>query len=297
MANTHRVDPRVRAYGKARIDVTRRAQDEREWQSLWREPRYPFPFKFGRDWKLCTQYMVDDFAAEIGFFIDVLGFPVGAFSPKYAQFISPGGEFAFGVLAAEGIPGTHPETISLQFMLEDLSEAIHELEGRGIVFEHKPESLVAIPAIAVLRTPHGVRLELWGLSRPRPAEQAVEQPPLDVHSADFWADFPDDALELEQPKGEHGVSQEDAPELGDGEDELLDEPVYVDEEEEEAQAELVAPPPGSAPPGPRLAFPTQVIRRAEDLVKGGLPLTGRKIKGNGMRGFPTLSDAPDGGDG
>ncbi len=41
MPSNYHINPRIRAYGKARIDVTRRAKDEIEWQKLWREPVEP----------------------------------------------------------------------------------------------------------------------------------------------------------------------------------------------------------------------------------------------------------------
>ena len=105
MATDIRSQPRVRAYGNSRIEITKRAQDEHEWQNLWREPLNPFPFKWGRTWKHCIEYHVEDFASEAGFFIDILGLQVSAFSPTYAQFTSPDQEFTFAVTAAaEGEP-------------------------------------------------------------------------------------------------------------------------------------------------------------------------------------------------
>jgi len=295
MSTTHRVDPRIRAYGKARIDVTRRAQNEAEWQAAWREPRFPFPFQFGKDWKMCVQYLVEDFAAEVGFFIDVLGFPVGAFSPNYAQFTSPGSEFTFGVATLEGNPGTPPESISLQFMLNDLPGTIQELERRGVEFEYKPVAVGMSPAIAVLRTPHGVRLELWGMAQPQPAEQPAERPPLSTDSADFWTDYPEETPEPEQPQETSGEDLENTEE-GEGlEDEHLEEPVYVDEEAEVPSEALVAAP-RTTPPQTGPSFPAKIIRRVEDIGKLVSTPTGHKIKGNGMRGFPTLNDRLDGSD-
>ena len=187
MATQYRVDPRIRAFGKARIDVTRRAHDEREWQSLWHAPRFPFPFTWADGWKQCMQYTVEDFAAEIGFFIDVLGFPVSAFSPNYAQFTSPDQVFFFGVAAPhEGGQITPPDSLSIQFMVMDLEGTIKELEQRGIIFERKPEAGEISSAIAVLRSPHGVSLELWGVPQAQPEVQPEVIQSAEL--ADFWSD-------------------------------------------------------------------------------------------------------------
>ena len=270
MDTVHRVDPRISAYGKARIEFTRRAQDENEWRSAWREPRYAFPFKFGNSWKQCITYQVADFAAEIGFFIDVLGFPVSAFSTQYAQFTSPGGDFYFGITAVEGYAGTPPESITLQFMLNDLTGAIRELEARGVEFEYKPGPQDAIPALAVLRTPHGVRLELWGPVEAQSLAPIPERADQSELSADFWADDADESGE----SGSETDAQPD-PTSGSGDEEdgeaFQDEPVYVDDEDDPLEESLTIAPPTISPHS-RTPFPTTIIRRAEDLLKGGLPV-------------------------
>jgi hypothetical protein len=274
MATQYRVNPRVRAYGKARIDVTRRARDEREWQELWHEPRFPFPFTWGDSLKQCMQYTVEDFAAEIGFFIDILCFPVSAFSTNYAQFTSPDQAFFFAV--REGGEITPPDSLSIQFMLKDLAGTIQQLEGRGIVFEHKPEAGAASPAIAVLRSPHGVRIELWETPQLQLAVQpeAIKSEEL----ADFWSDVGDE-------KSPAQMQFEDVEEASQSEESSLpEEPVYVDDEETPAEDSPVQPPPTSkeVPPRPRPSFPTAVIRRTEDLYKkGGLRIPNARARGNG----------------
>jgi hypothetical protein len=175
-----RVDPRVRAYGKARIDITRRAKDEQEWQRQWKEPRYPFPFTWGQGLKHSFQYQVEDFAAEVGFWMDVLGLPAYAFSPSYATFTSPDQAFAFSVAAApENSGGTPPDTIRIQFMVGDISGAIEELERRGVFFEQKPGFSASPPPLlncGCFRTPHGICVDLLGGIQPtaQPAVPAIQ---------------------------------------------------------------------------------------------------------------------------
>jgi catechol 2,3-dioxygenase-like lactoylglutathione lyase family enzyme len=280
MDTQYRVNPRVRAYGKARIDVTRRAHDEREWQALWHEPRFPFPFTWGDSLKQCMQYTVADFAAEIGFFIDILGFPVSAFSTNYAQFTSPDQAFFFAVREGEEV--TPPDSLSIQFMLKDLAGTIQQLEQRGIVFEHKPEAEAGSPAVAVLRSPHGVRIELWETPRLQPVTQpeAVESDEL----VDFWSDEDaDDELDLEiEVNDEKSPVQTQFENIE--EPSLPEEPVYVDDEETPEEDSPAQPPAASkeVPPHPRPAFPTAVIRRTEDLYKKGeLRIPNARARGSG----------------
>lgn len=164
MATKYHINPRFRAYGKARIDVTRRAKNEHEWQNQWREPMNDFPFTTGAGWQFSFEYKVDDFAAEVGFFIDVLGFSVRAFSPSYAQFTSPDGEICFSVLSTgEGEESTPPDSICLYLNVHNFQQASTELIRRGIAYEAYPsgESGDTNFKTGFFRSPHGVRIELW----------------------------------------------------------------------------------------------------------------------------------------
>ncbi len=178
MATKYHVNPKMRAYGKARIDITKRAKDERDWQENWREQLYFYPFEFADGWKTCFEYKVDDFAAEVGFYMDFLGFPSSAFSPSYAQFTSPDGDFFIGVSAVdEGEESTPPDTLRLQFNIIDLFDTIDELESRGIIFEGKPQPLYDDSDILVttFRTPHGISIDLWGSDEISPSVIGVNE--------------------------------------------------------------------------------------------------------------------------
>jgi catechol 2,3-dioxygenase-like lactoylglutathione lyase family enzyme len=166
MATNYPINPRVRAYGKARLDIARRARTPAEWQRLWLPPAQRFTFQWGRPWKQCIEYKVDDLAAEVGFYIDVLGLPVNAFNPDYAMFTSPDGDFYFAVVPAYGgSPSTPPDAIRLQFMLADILATAAELQARGIEFEAPPAPIHegSNLYIGYFRSPHGIPIELWGV--------------------------------------------------------------------------------------------------------------------------------------
>lgn len=164
MASVYHVNPRIRAYGKARIDITRRARDEADWRRMWKAPLNTFPFSPQRNVKLSLGYSVEDFPAEIGFFIDVLGFPVFAFSPHYAQFTNPEQNLFISVSAVnENEACMPPGDVRLQFWVADLDQMVKDLEQRGIAFEQPPVQLIEPSGyqIASFRTPGGLVIELW----------------------------------------------------------------------------------------------------------------------------------------
>jgi catechol 2,3-dioxygenase-like lactoylglutathione lyase family enzyme len=165
MSATNRINPRVRAYGKARIDITQRAKDEAEWLKMWKEPSQPYPFIHGNGPKLSIDYKVDDYPAEIGFFIDVLGFRVWAFSPSAAQFTNHEKDLFFSVSAARpGEQSAPPGTLRLNIQVSNLDQVVAQLEQRGVVFDQPitPQDPDDNHCTAGFRTPHGVLIVLWG---------------------------------------------------------------------------------------------------------------------------------------
>lgn len=162
-----KADPSLRQMGEARIAVVREAKTQEDFKRLWKEPKHPYAITLGTCWKQCTEYAVDDFAAEVGFWIDVMGLPRNAFGPDYAMFTSPGKDFFFGVVpASTSRQATPPDSIRLQFMVEDLPTLCQELEKRGIRLEAKPERQGLEESTlwkCTFRTPHGVPVDLWSL--------------------------------------------------------------------------------------------------------------------------------------
>lgn len=203
------INPRFRAYGKARIDIAQRAATREDWDRLWKKSTYPFPFSWGKSWKQCIEYKVADFPAEVGFFIDILGFPVNAFDPDYAMFTSPDGDFYFSVVPVENkAEVTSPDSIRLQFMVERIMDTAVELQRRGVKFDQWPglSSSSSSLIIGSFRTPNGISIDLWGFERP-------EQDPDDEIAAAFLEnDIEDEEIdpetaEVEDEDGEPEVDQ------------------------------------------------------------------------------------------
>ncbi len=163
---SHHINPRVRAFGKARLDIARRAQTREDWDALWKKPQHEFPFTWGAYWKQCVEYRVSDYAAEVGFFIDILGLPINAFNEYTAMFTGPEQEFYFAVTPTfAGQQPTPPDALRLQFFVGDIFAVAEELERRGILFEQPPQPVAegSNYYVGTFRTPHGICIDLCGI--------------------------------------------------------------------------------------------------------------------------------------
>jgi hypothetical protein len=158
--------PDARELGMARLQALREMENSEADRRPMNQPAFGYPFTWGDCWKLCMEYRVDDFAAEVGFFADILGFPVNAFSSDSFMFTSPDGAFFFSVVASsDDVPATPAGTIRLQFMIDGIIDTAHELEHRGISFENFPEPYEPNSPLhtGTFRTPGGVAIDLWGM--------------------------------------------------------------------------------------------------------------------------------------
>jgi hypothetical protein len=165
MVTNYPINPRVRAIGKARLDFASHTKNQIEWEKQWKSPSNQFPFDWGESWKQCVEYRVDDFPAEVGFYIDILGFSVNALDPTYAMFTSPQAEFFISIVPTQpNEQSTSPDAIRLQFMVKDIARTTQALQQRGISFDHTPQPLHpgSTLQISTFRTPHGISIELWG---------------------------------------------------------------------------------------------------------------------------------------
>lgn len=159
-----------RALGAARIQLSTELKTPEDWQERWTAPEHGFPFEFGTCWNQCTAYGVEDYAAEVGFFHDVLGFTANALSPGFAMFTSPDKAFYFAVVpAGEEMQATAPEALDLGFLVNDLPGVEAELERRGVAVAEPCAPLEGTPMLkAGLRTPNGIRITLWSMAEVTP---------------------------------------------------------------------------------------------------------------------------------
>ena len=156
--------PRYRSYGRARIEIASQIKSQEDWDLLWKKPIHPYAFEWGPSWTQCIEYKVTDFLSEVGFFCDVLGFPVNAIGPEYVQFTSPDNGFYLAIVpAAPGDPPTPPEAIRIQFNITDFEETVEELRRRGITFDGTPGPYQGGSSISLasFHTPNGIGVEVF----------------------------------------------------------------------------------------------------------------------------------------
>lgn len=156
---------RCRQFGTDRLAVATEAKTPADWERLWKAPAHPFPFAWGTCWKQCVEYKVDDFALELGFYLDILGFDSIALAPDFAMLNNEAEDFHLAVRTAEKGNSTPPDAIRIQFLISDILETTAELEGRGVQFEKRPEPCEPDSPMytGFFRTPHGIAVDLWGL--------------------------------------------------------------------------------------------------------------------------------------
>lgn len=237
MLTNYPVNPRIRAYGKARIDLAMRLNNSADWDGQWKPPSNPFPFTWGESWKQCIEYRVDDFAAEVGFFIDILGFSINALDSSYAMFTSPQHDFYFAIVptTADEVP-TSPDAFRLQFMVRDVNATYQELLRRGIAFELIPQPLSPASSImiATFRTPNGIPVEIWGVSIESSipeSEMRLEKNLADVINSNQKDEHADDEAEDDEFDDDDGDDEDIEKDIEESdEEEEMDEP---DEEEGE----------------------------------------------------------------
>ena len=106
--------------GKARVEATAQCQTEEDWNSKWPEAKHSYPFEWGTCWKAVAEFAVSNFEAEVGFYLDVLGFAMNAFWDDHLMLITPDGEYAFTIVRAQDGKHVDPAALNLQFMLGNI---------------------------------------------------------------------------------------------------------------------------------------------------------------------------------
>jgi catechol 2,3-dioxygenase-like lactoylglutathione lyase family enzyme len=121
----------------------------------------PLPWNFdGTVFRCAWEYPVRDFEAEVGFYIDVLGFTTIALDDEYALFTTADEDFTFACRRhPEASPDYSGHILCLMTKgIELISEAFEARMGDGNVAR-----VAGSPVQAVLRvaSPAGLQIDIW----------------------------------------------------------------------------------------------------------------------------------------
>ncbi len=153
--------------GESRVKSISGINSPEEWAEKWLNSVHEFPFDFAECWNMTVEYVVDNFEAELGFYIDILGFSINALDSAYAMVTGPNDDFHVSfVPRAPGMSSTPPEALKIEFMVKNIMTLVKELKARGIEFESEPGPYGGSDSsfyTGVYRTPHGIRISLWSI--------------------------------------------------------------------------------------------------------------------------------------
>lgn len=157
----------VRAWddlGQKRLEVAATARSKEDWEERWPAPA-PWAFVWGPCWRTTVEYKVRRFAAEVGFFVDGLGFDANALSADYCMVMAPDRSCFLSFIPAGDGEATPPGAIRFEMMVDGLTELASQLRARGIEFDGGPAPYEGGPMFtAELTSPNGLAIRIWSMS-------------------------------------------------------------------------------------------------------------------------------------
>lgn len=160
--------PNLHQLGQQRLASAASATSQEDWSNLVANLPYQFPFDWGNCWRQSTEYRVCDFASEVGFYTDVLGFSILVLSNSYAMFTSPDNAFNVAFVPVTQGDETPTNAMAIEFMVNNITDTVKTLQDRGVSFESTPNLPTSQPVLtmAAFRTPNGIQIRLWSVVSP-----------------------------------------------------------------------------------------------------------------------------------
>lgn len=150
--------------GRARLErIARFNLNGRDESDPWPEPP-SYPFVPSQYWLSTIELNVADHAAEVGFWIDLLGFSMGAFWDDALMVRSPDNTFGLSLYPA-GEDRPPVQGVRIELMIDNLVEAAQALKERGVIDDApfgEPWGAENVMRTCVLTSPSGIRVSLLG---------------------------------------------------------------------------------------------------------------------------------------
>ena len=162
---------KCREFGLRRLELSAQMKTQDDWKERWPESENEYIFKLGPCWTHMIEYYVDDFEAEVGFMIDVMGFSTFVVDMNEHVCIVTNPEqnffFCFYEASKQKRKPTPNDALKLSLMVEDIEEVSKKLESRGIEFSDKlhPSVEGSLMLRGFIKTPAGIPIEFWGMAK------------------------------------------------------------------------------------------------------------------------------------
>ena len=141
-------------------------ENREERRELLSNNKYSFDITLDDSRKQWTEYHVDNFEAELGFYVDILGMKAQSLNQDYAVVHNEPREFYIGFWrASKDKPATPTGSISICFFFENIRNGVAKLKDRGVEFT---DNIKPFPdengtcRLAKLKTPNNHNIEIWG---------------------------------------------------------------------------------------------------------------------------------------
>ena len=154
--------------GTKRIKIISEIKSPQEYAKKWPKPKNKFNFKWGDCWKAVIEYGVSDYEAEVGFYIDYLGFSLNAIWDDHAMLMTPDGEYAFTIYRDKTVKGKIDKLLNVQFMLGNIKSVSSRLKRNKVkivqALKNEWGKDSAMKKFKFL-TPNGIQITLWGFDK------------------------------------------------------------------------------------------------------------------------------------
>ena len=149
--------------GKSRLETLAKIRSAEDFEKMWQEPENAAPVKWGDCWKACVEYAVPELEAEVGFYIEVLGFGINAAWDNRVMLISPDGEYTFTIYSeADSTPS---QSLQMEFMVSNIAEINQAMKACGVPYEQELKKVWGEESdmkTIIVKTPSEIQLTMWG---------------------------------------------------------------------------------------------------------------------------------------
>jgi catechol 2,3-dioxygenase-like lactoylglutathione lyase family enzyme len=149
--------------GKSRLETLSKIRSPEDFEKMWKEPQDAAVLKWGDCWKACVEFAVPQLEAEVGFYIEVLGFGINATWDNRVMLISSDGAYTFTLYSDKDAQPAN--ALKMQFMVSNIAEIDAAMRKCGVPYVQELKKVWGENndmKTIVVKTPSGIDLTVWG---------------------------------------------------------------------------------------------------------------------------------------